>query len=517
MIAYNEIRQNAYYDSVTLMLFSSKLGEIPGVREAAVMMGTDHNKSLMMNSGILKSEDAEKITANDLVIGVLAEDQSAVDAALASLAEQFENKKQSTAGDEHLRAKTMDSAVKKLGEPNFAIVSLPGKYAGTEAMKAMENGMHVLLFSDNVSLEKEIELKDYAVEHNLLMMGPDCGTAIINGVALGFANIVRQGNIGIVAAAGTGLQEVTVIIDRLGGGSSQALGTGGRDVKEAVGGRMMLLALEALKNDPRSEVIGIVSKPPAASVMEKIVASLKDCGKPVVACFLGADSALIEGDNIVSASTLEDAATFMVDLAQGKKVESCEFTVPVEQVESAVKEAVAGLQPSQKYIRGLYSGGTLCSEAMLILEKAVGGIYSNIALDKKYALPNVEESVENTLLDMGDDYFTDGMPHPMIDVRLRVERIKKEAADPGTAVILLDCVLGYGCHADPAGALAQAVAEARAIAGDRKLVFVASVCGTDADQQRRSEQEEKLRAAGVIVMPSNAQASRVAARILSAI
>ena len=498
MIAYNEIRQNAYYDSVTLMLFSSKLGEIPGVREAAVMMGTDHNKSLMMNSGILKSEDAEKITANDLVIGVLAEDQSAVDAALASLAEQFENKKQSTAGDEHLRAKTMDSAVKKLGEPNFAIVSLPGKYAGTEAMKAME-------------------LKENAAAKELLMMGPDCGTAIINGVALGFANIVRQGNIGIVAAAGTGLQEVTVIIDRLGGGISQALGTGGRDVKEAVGGRMMLLALEALKNDPRSEVIGIVSKPPAASVMEKIVASLKDCGKPVVACFLGADSALIGGDNIVSASTLEDAATFMVDLAQGKKVESCEFTVPVEQVESAVKEAVAGLQPSQKYIRGLYSGGTLCSEAMLILEKAVGGIYSNIALDKKYALPNVEESVENTLLDMGDDYFTDGMPHPMIDVRLRVERIKKEAADPGTAVILLDCVLGYGCHADPAGALAQAVAEARAIAGDRKLVFVASVCGTDADQQRRSEQEEKLRAAGVIVMPSNAQASRVAARILSAI
>ena len=196
----------------------------------------------------------------------------------------------------------MDSAVKKLGEPNFAIVSLPGKYAGTEAMKAMENGMHVLLFSDNVSLEKEIELKDYAVEHNLLMMGPDCGTAIINGVALGFANIVRQGNIGIVAAAGTGLQEVTVIIDRLGGGISQALGTGGRDVKEAVGGRMMLLALEALKNDPRSEVIGIVSKPPAASVMEKIVASLKDCGKPVVACFLGADSALIGGDNIDNSS-----------------------------------------------------------------------------------------------------------------------------------------------------------------------------------------------------------------------
>lgn len=517
MISYNEIRQNAYYDSVTLMLFSSRLSEVPGVSEAAVMMGTDHNKSLMINSGILKSGDAAKITPNDLVVGILAEDQQAVDAALVALAEQFENKRQSASGDEHLRARTMDSAVKKLGDPNFAIVSLPGKYAGAEAMKAMENGMHVLLFSDNVPLEKENELKDYAVEHNLLMMGPDCGTAIINGVALGFANVVRQGNIGVVAAAGTGLQEVTVVIDRLGGGISQALGTGGRDVKEAVGGKMMLLALEALKNDPRSEVIGIVSKPPAKSVMEKIIASLKDCGKPVVACFLGSDGEPAGGENIVSASTLEDAAAFMVDLAQGRPVHRTEFTVPAEQVDALVAEAVSGLRPGQKYIRGLYSGGTLCYEAMLLLRDAVGEVNSNIALREEFMLKNVEESVGNTLLDMGDDYFTDGMPHPMIDVRLRVERIKREAADPGTAVILLDCVLGYGCHADPAGALAQAVAEARAIAGEREIAFVASVCGTDGDFQRRSEQEKKLREAGVIVMPSNAQAARVAARILAAI
>ena len=514
MISYNEIRQNAYYDSVTLMLFSSKIAATPGVKEAAVMMGTDHNRSLMMNSGLLKPEDAEKISGNDLVIGILAETQEAVDAALAELAEQFENKKQSAGSDEHLRAKTMDSAVKKLGDPNFAIISLPGKYAGNEAMKAMENGMHVLLFSDNVSLEKEIELKEYAVAHDLLMMGPDCGTAIINGVALGFANVVRQGNIGVVAAAGTGLQEVTVVIDKLGGGLSQALGTGGRDVTDAVGGKMMLLALEALKNDPKTEVIGIVSKPPAKAVMEKILASVKGIQKPVVACFLGADGSEVEGENIVSAATLEDAATFMVDLAQGREVHKTQLTVAPEQVDATVKAAVAKLAPEQKYIRGLYSGGTLCYEAMLLLGDAVGDIYSNIALDKRLMLPDVEKSVQNTLIDMGDDYFTDGMPHPMIDVRLRVERLKKEAADPETAVILLDCVLGYGCHEDPAGALAAAIAEARAAAG-HEVVFVGSVCGTDDDIQKRSEQEQKLREAGVIVMPSNAQAARIAARILA--
>lgn len=517
MVSYNEVRPNAYYDSVTLMLFSSNLSNMDGVKEAAVMMGTEHNKSLMINSGVLSPEDAARVSANDLVIGIIADGQETVDAALAVLAEQFENKELSAAGEEQLRAKTMDSAVKKLGEPNFAIVSLPGKYAGVEAMKAMENGMHVLLFSDNVSLEKEIELKDYALEHDLLMMGPDCGTAIINGVALGFANVVRQGSIGVVAAAGTGLQEVTVVIDRLGGGISQALGTGGRDVKEAVGGKMMLQALEALKNDPGTRVIGIISKPPAESVLREIIESLKDTDKPVVACFMGADKSCFDGTGIIPAGNLEEAAAYMVDLEKGKEIGADETGKSGKDMDELVSKTVAALKPGQKYIRGLYSGGTLCYEAMILLKDAVGEVNSNIALDEEYMLKNVEESVGNTLLDMGDDYFTDGMPHPMIDVRLRVERIKKEALDPETAVMLFDCVLGYGCHEDPAGALANAVTEARILAGDRNIVFVASVCGTDNDIQKRSEQEDKLRSAGVIVMPSNAQASRAAARILSAI
>lgn len=511
MVVHNEVKQNAYYDSVTLMLISSAMGDVPGVVEAAAMMGTDHNKALMKNSGILSDEIAAGASANDLIIGISAESQEVIDAALLVLNERFESKNQSAADDTALRAKSLDGAFGKIPDLNFTVISLPGKYAKAEAMKCMKKGVHVLLFSDNVSIEEENELKDYAVDNNLLMMGPDCGTAIINGVALGFANVVRGGNIGVVAAAGTGLQEVTVIIDRLGGGISQALGTGGRDVKDAVGGKMMLLALDALEKDPETKVIGIVSKPPAKSVMQKVLEKVRGIEKPVVACFLGGDPALVDGTGALAARTLEDAAGFMVALARGE--------TPVEAASPADAEAMAAeqaakIEPGRRYLRGLFSGGTLSYEAMLILQDNCGGIYSNTALDPAFSLQDVENSCQHTIVDMGDDYFTDGMPHPMIDTRLRVERLKKEAMDPETAVILLDCVLGYGCNADPAGALADAIAQADQAAGGRKLAYVASVCGTDFDIQKRSAQEETLRKAGVIVMPNNAQASRMAAMII---
>lgn len=514
MVSYNEVKQNTYYDSVTLMLFSSKIISVPGVKEAAVMMGTNHNKSLMINSGILKPEDAESITPNDMVVGIMGETQESVDEALKVLKEQFERKMQASMASDKLTAKTLDSAVNKLGDPNFAVISIPGKYAKNEAMKAMQNGMHVLLFSDNVTIDEENELKDYAVSHNLLMMGPDCGTAIINGIALGFANVVRRGNIGIVAAAGTGLQEATVIVDRLGGGISQALGTGGRDVKEAVNGKMMVLALEALINDPDTEVIGIISKPPAECVMEKILNTLKGIDKPVVACFLGGNPGTVKSIGAVPAETLEDAAAFMVDLSLNKPLKNIIYSIPQEEADAIVANETAKLKKNQKYIRGLYSGGTLCYESMLLLNKEVGEIYSNIALDKEHMLKDVEVSQNNTLIDMGEDYFTDGAPHPMIDIRQRAERLKREVQDESVAVIILDCVLGYGSHEDPAGALVAAIREAKELSGERHITFIASVCGTGSDIQNREVQEKELREAGVIVMPSNAQASRIAAQIL---
>jgi FdrA protein len=344
------------------------------------------------------------------------------------------------------------------------------------------------------------------------MMGPDCGTAIINGVALGFANVVRRGNIGLVAASGTGLQELTVIIDKLGGGISQALGTGGRDLKKDIGGKMMLLALDALASDPETQVIGIISKPPAKEVMVKILEKVKLIDKPVVACFLGGDSSLVEGTDTIAVETIEEAAKQLVTISKGGLTTNLQL-YSEEELDNLVKSEVSKLR-GQKYLRGLYTGGTLAYEGMLILDKKIGNIYSNIPINKELALTDVEVSQENMILDMGEDYFTDGMPHPMIEPKLRSERIKKEASDPQTAVILLDCVLGYGSHPDPAQSVATAVEQAKVIQGDRHVTYIASVCGTEKDPQILSDQVEKLKNAGIIVLPTNAQAAQLAARIL---
>lgn len=509
---HNVIKHNAYFDSVTLMLFSSKLGGIEGVSEAAVMMGTDHNIELMKSSGILSEELASKVTANDLVIGIKAVSQEVIDLAIKTLEEQFENKTKSSEGSGAVRVKTVDAAVKKMEGLNFAIISVPGRFAAAETMKCLKNNMNVLLFSDNITIEEENELKDFAIKNELLMMGTDCGTAIINGVALGFANVVRRGNIGLVAASGTGLQELTVVIDKLGGGISQAIGTGGRDVKKEIGGKMMLFALDALINDPETQVIGIVSKPPAQEVMVKILDKVKGISKPVVACFLGGDPSLVEGTHTIATETIEEAAKQLVTLSKGElTVNLNSFTD--HQLDELVADEVAKLQ-GQKYLRGLYTGGTLAYEAMLILNKKIGNVYSNIAINKELSLKDVEVSQDNTILDMGEDYFTDGMPHPMIEPKLRSERIKKEASDPQTAVILLDCVLGYGSHEDPAGAVVKAVEQAKALQGNRHVTYIASVCGTEKDPQVLSNQVEKLLNVGIIVLPTNAQASQLAARIL---
>ena len=507
MVTYNEVKENCYFDSVTLMLFSSRLLEISGVKQAAVMMATEHNKALMLNAGVLEEETKNKANPNDLIIGILADSEDCIKEAMRILMEQFEHKEEIKVDQK--KVKSIEAAVKQIASPNFAIVSIPGGYAKHEAMKAMRHGMHVLLFSDNVSIEEENELKDFAIEHNLLMMGPDCGTAIINGVALGFSNVVRKGNIGLVAAAGTGLQEVLVLVDRMGGGISQALGTGGRDVREEIGGKMMLQALEALKNDEATEVIGIISKPPEPSVMQKVLEAAKKIQKPVVACFLGGDSTVFEGAGVCFAKNLQDAAQQLVLFGMSENIQ-----LEKQDIGQIARYECSKFSTKQKYIRGLYSGGTLCYEAKLLLEEKLGPFYSNLSKKSEFVLEDCEISKENTLVDMGDDYFTDGMPHPMIDTRLRSERISKESKDEEVAIILLDCVLGYGCNEDPAQAIVDAVEVARSKNDGRYISFIASVCGTDLDIQNRSKQVQKLTDAGIIVLPSNIQAAELAAEII---
>lgn len=514
MITKNQVRKNLYFDSVTLMVASSKMREMEGIENAAVMMGTDHNRALMTAAGLL-GDGMEEFGVNDTVVGILAESEAAAEAAIAYFDEYISKKKSDNASAEK-RVKTLTAAKSGAPESNFAVISVPGRFARAEAEKALNLGYHVLLFSDNVSLKDEVELKELAREKGLLMMGPDCGTTIINGTALGFANVVRRGNIGLVAAAGTGLQEVTVLIDNLGGGITQALGTGGRDLKEEVGGIMMTMCLEALKNDPDTEVIVILSKPPAESVMKKMLEQLEQVDKPVIAAFLGGDPALLEGSRVAYAKDLETAARLGVLAAQGKPLVLEDDNAA--EISRLAQQECALLAPEQKYLRGLYSGGTLCYEAMLLLEELGVKSWSNIAIDKKYLIEGGEASSENTLLDMGEDFFTNGMPHPMIDFRQRVDRMAKEAADGSVAVLLLDCVCGYGTHADPAGELAPAIrkAKAAAAAAGRHLSVIASVTATETDPQSRSQQVKTLEEAGAIVLSCNAEASKLAAAIIQA-
>jgi len=500
---HNLIKSNAYFDSVTLMLFSSKLNSVNGIEEAAVMMGTNHNIDLMINSGLLSKEQASKITSNDLVIGIKGKDKKAIDEAIKVLNEQFENKNTISNDSKSKVVKNIDAAINEVSDLNLAVISVPGRFAKNEAMKCLKKNMHVLLFSDNVSIDEENELKSYAVKNNLLMMGPDCGTAIINGVALGFANVITKGNIGIVAASGTGLQEVTVIIDKLGGGISQAIGTGGRDVKSEIGGKMMLLGLEALNQDPETKIIGIISKPPAKEVMEKILSVVKNFKKPVVVCFLGGNQDSVKGTQIEFAENLQEAARKMVKLSGKLKNE--------ELINTNLESLAANLNAKQfkdKFVRGFYSGGTLAYETMLILSKQIGIVYSNIAVDKKLNLVDVEKSQGHTIIDMGEDYFTDGMPHPMIDPTQRNNRLQKEASMNETGIVLFDCVLGYGSHEDPASTIVKSITHAKA--KNPNAIFIGSVCGTDKDFQNRLAQESLLKKAGAIVLPTNAQAAMLA-------
>jgi len=516
MITRNFVRRNHYSDSVSLMLLSSKLTKMPGVIGAAVMMATDNNKVLMRRSQLLL-EESETASPSDMIIALKVEGEEML-AEVQNVVEDFFSKTGRSANftENDPVVRTQDMALKMFEGANLAIISIPGRYAAREAKKALERDLHVLLFSDNVSLEDEKELKKMAVAKGLLMMGPDCGTSIINGYGLGFANAVRKGGIGLVAASGTGLQEVSCIINKHGGGISQAIGTGGRDVKSSVGGIMMMAGLQALSSDHDTEVIVLVSKPPDKPVLDQILEVAGNAGKPVVSCFLGAVYGKVP-DNVLTVRTLEEAAIRSIELSASNKGLHVEYPASGTRIREVAESGSCSFRPPQRFLRGLFSGGTLCYEALLLLSPVLGDIYSNIPFEPRLKLLDPGKSIGHTLLDLGDDYFTESRPHPMIDASYRVERFEKEASDPETAVILLDVVLGYGSHPDPAGVLVDPVSKARtsALLEGRNIIVIASVCGTPDDPQDLTRQEEKLREAGVLVMPSNAQASALATAIIS--
>lgn len=503
MPIWNVVRKGVYHDSVTLMRLTRDLELVSGVRRAAAMMGTPANRALLQDVGLLTS-DGEAASPNDLIIAVEADQLAAAHVgAQAAEAALTASRPSTMVGQTTHRPRTLHSALKILDAANLALISVPGLYAGAEAKKALQAGLHVMLFSDNVPVHTEVELKRLALSNGLLMMGPDCGTAIINGVPLGFANVVGRGRIGLAAASGTGLQEVSCLIAAADEGISQAIGVGGRDLSDEVGGLMMDQALATLDMDAATTVVCVLGKPPGPSTWQHIQAQLAQLAKPCVVHFSGLSAD--EPSSWHAAATLEDAAQAAVALARGMTPMPTVFTAPADEIARLVDEATRAMQPSQRFVRGIYSGGALAYEALGLLQTTLSEI-----------VPGVLGGGEgHTVVDLGADVFTVGRPHPMIDGTLRREWILKAAHDASTAVILLDVVLGYGAHPDPAGEILPAIQQAqqRAQAAGRYLAVVASVCGTDRDPQPRSAQIEALHSSGVIVMPSNAQAARLAARI----
>jgi FdrA protein len=511
------IKPGEYHDSVTLMQVAKDLLAMPGIKDAAVWMGTEANKGILDTAGLLTPE-AKAASPNDLIVCVEAANAKQATAALARVDELLAQTRISRAADEAYHPHTLASALGAMPDANLVVISVAGQYAVHEAQQALERDLHVLLFSDNVPLADEIALKKMARQRGLLLMGPDAGTAIINGVALGFANVVPRGDIGLVAASGTGLQEVTSLIAREGGGVSQAVGVGGRDLMAEVGGVMMLAGLEALQADPETDVMVLISKPPDRSVVKQVLAQVRDTPKPTVVCFLGSDAEAIRKAGALPAATLEEAALLALALGQGRDPASVADRLAArdEDLASQAAEAQGALRLSQRYVRGLFSGGTFCYEAMLVLQDLVGTVQSNVSPIEAFRLADANRSLGHTCVDLGEDEFTQGRLHPMLDPDLRNRRIVQEAHDPETAVILLDVVLGYGVHPDPAGAAVEAIEEAQAVAAaeGRQIVVMASLCGTRGDPQNLADQEAKLRKAGVFVAESNAAAARLAGLIL---
>jgi len=519
---WNFVRRNVYQDSVTLMRLTHDMEAVAGVRRAAAMMGTPPNRALLGQAGLLDA-DGETAGPADLVIAVVADSAAGAEAARAA-AEAALAAPRAASRPGAPRPRTLAGALRALPDATLALISVPGAYAGAEARRALDAGLHVMLFSDNVPLETEIELKRMARERDLFVMGPDCGTAILAGVPMGFANAVPRGRIGLVAASGTGLQEVSCRLVAEGEGVSHALGVGGRDLSDAVGGTMTLAALALLADDPATDVVVVIGKTPGPGVAAALTDALQRLGKPAVSYF----ATVVAGDarpawgvgglfekgvtpharsagHLHAAATLEDAAMAAVALARGEVPRAVEFSMPAAEIERLVAAQAAALAPGQRFVRGVYSGGTLAWEAVALLSARLPDL-----------APGVRgEGAGHRVVDLGDDIFTVGRPHPMIDGAVRRERIAREAADPSTAVLLLDVVLGYGAHADPAGALVPALQAARRLAAGagRGLATVASVTGTERDPQVRSIQAAALRRAGVLVLDSNAQAARLAALI----
>ncbi len=490
-VVLNDVRRATYFDSIVLMRISRQITGLPGVEEAGLILGTPAHKDILRDAGILGPE-GDGAEPGDLILALRAKDAAAGAAALAEAKRLLEAPREAATHAGLNAFRSFRTAMRDLPDANLALISVPGHFATAEARKALALGMNVMIFSDNVPIADEAAIKHEARDRGLFVMGPDCGTAIIGGVPLAFANVVPRGEIGIIGASGTGIQEVSCLIARAGHGVSHAIGTGGRDLKAEVGAITTLMAIDALDADARTKHIVLISKPPETSVAKLVLDRVARSEKPFTICFLGAADLALP-PNARAAATLKDAA----DLSLGRAAELPLASAP------AVR-ATRG-----KAVRGLFAGGTFCAEAQIVFGQRGLSVASNVPVPGARPLRGATDG--HVLIDLGDDEFTRGRPHPMIDPAVRDRPIVDALADRAVGVLLIDVVLGYGAHADPAAHLVRVLGERK----DGPLV-IASVTGTDGDPQPRSVQVEKLVAAGVAVAESNAKAAEMAIAAIGA-
>jgi FdrA protein len=491
-VIVNEVRRATYLDSLVLMRISREIAGLAGVEEAGVFIGTPANKDILRDAGIL-GPDGDTAEPGDLILALRARDDAAGAAALAAarrLIDQPRTVDSSASGLVSVR--TIRAAMQAMPGANLVLISVPGPFAAAEARKALRGGLNVMIFSDNVPVDDEAALKREARELGLMVMGPDCGTAIVAGLPLGFANIVPRGDIGIIGASGTGIQEVSCLIAQAGGGISHAIGTGGRDLDARVGAIATLMAIDALEADAQTRHVVLISKPPAASIARLVLDRVAQSRKPFTICFLGGERHALPS-NVRGAATLRAAA----EAALGR-------ALPADPIEPPCLRADRG-----RLVRGLFAGGTLCVEAQIVFRQAGLGVASNVPVPGANALD--EAKGRHVMIDLGDDEFTRGRPHPMIEPAMRDDPLAAALDDAEVGVVLIDIVLGFGAHADPAGHVVQFLAQ-RAVGPP----IVASVVGTDADPQPRIDQVRKLRDAGVIVAASAADAAETAMRAVGA-
>jgi FdrA protein len=479
----SQIKPGAYADSIVLMRLQAGLLDLPKVLDAGAVMGTEANIAILDANGLLTAELAA-VSDSDLVLVVKAETESAADEALSRVDELMARRSESI---DDFRPRTLASALRLLPSAKCVAISVPGKFATAIAKEALAFNRHVFLYSDNVPISEEVELKREAASKGLLVMGPDCGTTILQGVGLGFANRVQRGRIGIVGASGTGIQAISSSVHALGEGISQAIGTGGRDLNEEIGALTARQALDLLGRDPQTEVIVLVSKPPSPSVSVDLQRMVKGLGKPVVINFLGRSTPAEQLGGLYLASSLNQAASMAVKA--------------LDQVNDRETPKTEDRPDGGRFLRGLFAGGTLAQEVLHGVGSFLHPVYSNLHSPGALVLEDPATSRGHTVLDLGDDTYTVGRLHPMIDQDLRLRRLRQEASDPSVALIVLDVVLGDGANMDPAGELAPVIEE---ILEERDLDILALVVGTDEDPQDLAAQVIRLREAGaqVVLDPS---------------